>query len=235
MKAIILASGIGKRLLPLTKKTAKPLIKLNGKSIIERQIDSILKFKINEIIVTTGPFTVKIMKLLKEKYRDAKITFVQNPQYDTTNYIYSLWLTKDHITEDVLLLHGDLVFDEKVLAKIVKAKGNSVLVNKSVKKPEKDFKAIIENGLVKKIGVEYFTDNSYFSIPIYKISKKDFLLWMHEIEKEIKNGNLNIYAEDAFNKISEEIKLKPVYFKDEVCMEIDTKEDLKIAKTKLKD
>ena len=56
---------------------------------------------------------------------------------------------------------------------------------------------------------------------------------MHEMEKEIKDGNFNIYAEDAFNKISDEITLKPLYFDDESCMEIDTMDDLKTIKKKL--
>ena len=54
------------------------------------------------------------------------------------------------------------------------------------------------------------------------------------MEKEIKDKKLNIYAENAFNNISDEIELKPLYFNDKLCMEIDTKEDLKIAKEMIK-
>jgi choline kinase len=62
----------------------------------------------------------------------------------------------------------------------------------------------------------------------------DFLCWLGEIEKFIKRGDTKSYAEDAFNTISGKIVLQPLYFGDEVCMEIDTREDLEIARNLLK-
>ena len=230
MKAIILASGIGKRLRPLTNKNPKSLIKINNKTIVECQINKLLKYKIKDIVLTTGPFENKLKKFLKEKYKNLDITYVNNSRYDKTNYIYSLWLTKEYINDDIILLHGDLIFDEKLLKKLIAKKENLVLINKEAKIPKKDFKAVIEKNKVIKIGVNFFTNNSYLSMPMYKFSKKDFLIWMNEIEKEIKKGNLNIYAEDVFNKISNKINLKPLFFYKEICMEIDTKEDLEKAK-----
>jgi phosphoenolpyruvate phosphomutase len=235
MKAIILASGIGKRLKPLTDETPKPLISVGKKSIIEVILDALKKYKIKDIVITTGPFEEKFQYFLMEKYSDLDLKFVFNPQYDTTNYIYSLWLTKDYIDDDIFLLHGDLVFDDKLIGKMIKSKDkNLVLVNKKAKPPEKDFKAVIKDGKVEKIGVNFFTDNSFLSMPLYKLSREDFLLWMEEIETEVKSGKLARYAEDAFNKISDQIELKPLYFEKELCMEIDTKEDLEKAKKKIK-
>ena len=230
MKAIILASGIGKRLRPLTNEIPKSLIKINSHTIIEIQINNLLKNNVKDIIVTTGPFEKKLINFLKRKYKNINFTFINNPKYNTTNYIYSLWLTKEHITDDILLIHGDLIFEEELLKKMIEIKDNLVLVNKKVKKPKKDFKAVIKNQIVKKIGVEYFSENAFFSLPIYKFSKSDFLFFMEAIEKEIKNGNLNIYAEVAFNKISDKLNLKPLFFDKEFCMEIDTKEDLEKVK-----
>lgn len=230
MKAIILASGIGKRLRPLTDNIPKPLVKINDKTLIEWQIERLVECKIKDIVITTGLFENKLRRFLKEKYREINIIYINNPQYDTTNYIYSLWLTKDHIDDNIILLHGDLVFDIKLLKELIKNDGNLVLVNKEVKVPKKDFKAVIENNKVVKIGVDFFTEDSFLSMPLYKFSKKDFLIWMYEIEKEIKNGNLNYYAEDAFNNISNQILLKPLYFTKEICMEIDTLSDLKKAR-----
>ena len=230
MKAIILASGIGKRLRPLTDKKPKSLIKINNKTILEYQLDILKKCNITNVIITTGPFADEIQRFVKEKYKDFTFLFVPNPQYDTTNYIYSLWLTKDYIDDDILLLHGDLIFTEKLLKKMIKTNGNVVPVNNKIEVPEKDFKAVIDNNKVKKIGVNFFGKNTFFSLPLYKFTKRDFLAWMNEMEKEIKDKKLNIYAENAFNNISDEIELKPLYFNDKLCMEIDTKEDLKIIK-----
>jgi phosphoenolpyruvate phosphomutase len=233
MKVIILASGIGKRLRPLTNDKPKSLVKITKKTILEHQLDNLAKYDIKKVIITTGPFEDKVKNHLAEKYNDFKISYVHNPEYDATNYIYSLWLTKDLIDDDIILFHGDLLFDEKLLKKILDGNGNFVLVNKKAKLPEKDFKALIKNNKVLKIGVNLFCENAFFSLPLYKFSKKDFLIWINEMEKEIKDGNLDIYAEDAFNNISDEITLHPLYFSKEFCMEIDTKEDLEIARNLL--
>ena len=232
MKAIILASGIGKRLRPLTYEVPKPLIKiLEDKTILGHQLDNLIGCNIKNIIITTGPFEDKIKMHVKEKYPDLKVSYVNNPKYETTNYIYSMWLTKKLIDDDIILLHGDLLFEEELLEKLInKECENCVLVNRKIRAPEKDFKAVIENNRVIKIGVEFSGENAFFSAPLYKFSKSDFLYWLEEIGEFFQKGDVKSYAEDAFNKISDKIMLRPVYFDDEVCMEIDTREDLEIAR-----
>jgi len=234
MNAIILASGIGKRLKPLTNDKPKSLVRITKKTILEHQLDNLAKCGIKKVIITTGPFEDKIKNHLAEKYDDFKISYVHNPKYDSTNYIYSLWLTKTLIDDDIILFHGDLLFEEKLLKRILDGNGNLVLVDKKAKLPEKDFKAVIEHNKVIKIGVDFFGKNTFFCLPLYKFSKKDFLIWIREMDKEIKDGNLNIYAEDAFNKISNEIILRPLYCDEKNCMEIDTIEELNLAKEKMK-
>jgi len=234
MKAIILASGIGKRLRPLTNDKPKSLVKINERTILEYQLDILSDCNIESVIITTGPFEYQVKNLVNDRYPDLTIDFVNNPKYDSTNYIYSLWLTKGFIDEDIILVHGDLIFPADLLKKMIDVKENVVLVNRTVRPPEKDFKAVIENDRVIKIGVDFFGKNTFFCLPLYKFSRKDFLIWMNEIEKEINNSNLNIYAEDAFNKISNEIILKPLYFINEFCMEIDTMEDLDTVKKLIK-
>jgi choline kinase len=190
MKALILASGEGKRLRPLTYKTPKPLLKIiEDKTILDYQMDNLIGCGINDIIITTGPFEDKIKEHVEKNYPDLNVSYVHNPRYETTNYIYSLWLTKDLIDDDIILLHGDLLFDKKLLERLINEKcENCVLVNRTINPPEKDFKAVIETGDTKS------------------------------------------YAEDAFNRISDKIVLCPLYFDEGLCMEIDTREDLEMAR-----
>ena len=231
MKALILASGIGKRLRPLTYEVPKPLLKIGDKTILEHQIDNLTSCNITNIIITTGSFSDKIKEHVKEKYPEIEVSYVNNPKYETTNYIYSMWLTKELIDDNMILLHGDLLFDKKLLEKLINENcENCVLVNRKIKPPKKDFKAVVENNRVVKIGVEFFGDNTFFSAPLYKFSKADFLYWLNKIEKFIKKGDTKSYAEDVFNKISDKLILRPLYFDEEFCMEIDTKEDLEKAK-----
>jgi len=231
MKAIILASGVGKRLRPLTYEIPKPLIKIGNKTILDYQMDNLIGCNITNIIITAGPFADKTKMHVKENYLGIEVSYVNNPKYETTNYIYSMWLTKGLIDDDIILLHGDLLFDKKLLERLINEEcENCVLVNRKIRAPEKDFKAVIENNRVVKIGVEFSGENAFFSAPLYKFSKLDFLCWLDEIENFIKRGDTKSYVEDAFNKISDKIVLRPLYFYDELCMEIDTMKDLEIAR-----
>lgn len=227
MKALILASGAGRRLHPLTEQTPKPLIKVGDKTILDYQMESLTRHGINRIIITTGPFPEKITEHVQKNY-PVKVSFVNNPRYETTNYIYSLWLTRDLIDEDIILLHGDLIFADALIQKLLAAESNCVMVNRQIPPPEKDFKALVVNNRVVKIGVELSGADTYFCAPMYKFSSTDFLRWLTEIESFVKQGRTDCYAEDAFNEISRELLLSPLYF-EEFCTEIDTVSDLKEA------
>ena len=234
MKALILASGVGKRLRPLTNSMPKVLIKVGNKTILDYQMDNLIGCGIKEIIITTGPFEDKIKKHIREKYLEINVFYVNNPEYNTTNYIYSMWLTR-RLIDDIILLHGDLLFDRRLLERLIEEKyDNCVLVSKEIRPPEKDFKAIIENNMVVKIGVEFSGKNVFFSVSLYKFSRSDFLYWLNEIRKFIEKGDTKSYAETVFNEISDRIILRPLYFDDALCMEIDTEEDFKKAINRVK-
>jgi phosphoenolpyruvate phosphomutase len=231
MKAIILNSGVGKRLNPLTDENPKCLTKLNGKTILGHEVENILHYGIKDFIITVGPFEEKIKKFMAENFPKANVTYVKNPDYSSTNAIYSLWLTRHLIDDDILIMHGDMVFDRRLLGNLLNENyTNCALVNNKIEPPKKDFKGKIENGIVKMISANISGKNAFFLAPIYKFSKDGFNLWLNEIDKFVKDGNVKVYGEDAFNNIPDKIKLYPVYFSDEFCMEIDDFDDLEIAR-----
>ena len=108
MKTIILNSGRGMRLRPLTRFLPKALLKINDKPLLGYQMNNLVECGLNEVIITTGPFENKIKKYLRKKFPQIKVSYVKNERYFDTNYIYSLWLTKNLIDDDVVLFHGDL-------------------------------------------------------------------------------------------------------------------------------
>jgi len=231
MKAIILNSGIGTRMRPFTNENPKCLVKLNEKTILEHELENLLHYGIKDIIITTGHFEEKVKNLVKEKFPQLNVTYVKNPKYDSTNYIYSIWLARELIDDEVILMHGDMVFERELLGRLVNGgERTHVLINNKSVPPKKDFKGRIENDLVKEIGLDVFGENAFFLPPVYRFSKEDFRLWMEEIDRFIKEGNTSVYAEDAFNKISDLIKLHAVYYGDEFCMEIDDFNDLRVAR-----
>ncbi|NVM36400.1 MAG: phosphocholine cytidylyltransferase family protein [Candidatus Lokiarchaeota archaeon] len=234
MKVLLLNSGIGKRLAPLTNNIPKCLVKIReNDTILDHQLKNILKCGFKEFIITTGPFEETIRNHIEHYYPSIKIQYVNNPVYNKTNYIYSLYLAKDIINGDILYSHGDLIFSDNLVKLLLESKDeNCVLVNKSIQPPEKDFKSIIFNDRIYKIGVNLRGDNTAFLAPLYKLSKGFILRWLQEIESFIENNRVNCYAEDALNEILDILILKPCYY-NEFCVEIDDHEDLEGVKNYL--
>ena len=106
MKAIILAAGQGKRLLPLTKDIPKCSLVVNGKTLLERCLERVDACGIKEAVVVVGHEYDKVIAQIGPRYKNLRITYVVNSKYHETNCIYSLWLAKEHAKTIYFLRDG---------------------------------------------------------------------------------------------------------------------------------
>ncbi len=226
MKAIIFNSGLGKRMGEFTKTHHKSMAILkNSESILERQIRILGDCGITEFVITTGPFKEQIEHVC-QKFDKYKFNFVENPIYDKTNYIYSMWLAKNYLNDDFLMLHGDLVFNEELVQEVLEdSRGSVCLINEEKRLPEKDFKGRISNGKLKEVSVKIFDDDCYAFQPLYKLKKEDLLKWVERVDKFVKEGNVEVYAEDALNEVTNDINIYAKSYKDNYIDEIDNLDD----------
>ena len=116
MKVIILAAGQGTRLRPLTDHCPKCMVEVNGKSIIERQLDTMHTCGIEDkdITIIAGYRN----DVLKEKFKDTEIQFVV-----TTNMVCSLMCARKLMEKesDILISYGDIIYSKEVLEKILQS------------------------------------------------------------------------------------------------------------------
>ena len=117
MQAIILAAGMGKRLKDLTQNNTKCMVEVNGEKLIDRVLRQLDKHNLSKIVLVVGYEGQKLIDHINTLTDiNTKIEFVDNPIYDKTNNIYSLWLAKDYLlNEDTILLESDLIFEDSVL------------------------------------------------------------------------------------------------------------------------
>ena len=234
MKAIILNSGLGHRMGVITKEHPKCMTEISFRNtILSRQLRQLVSFGIEEVVMTTGYYDQVLVDYCDKLHLPLKFNFVNNPLYAETNYIYSIYCAKEHLKDDdVILMHGDLVFESMVLESVIESPVSCMAVSSTHPLPEKDFKAVVRNNQIEKVGIEFF-DDAMAAQPLYKIKKADWLVWLKKIEDYCENDNRKCYAENAFNEVSDKCRIYPCDVKDMLCAEIDTPEDLEVVSRKL--
>ncbi|MBO4220057.1 MAG: phosphocholine cytidylyltransferase family protein, partial [Clostridia bacterium] len=218
MKALILNSGMGSRMGVLTSEHPKCMTDLpSGETILERQLKMLSEAGISDIVITTGYYHTVLEEYCSSLGMPVRFSFVYNPLYEKTNYIYSMYCARELLKgEDVVLLHGDLVFEFSVLRDIASAPQNCMKVSSTEPLPSKDFKAVIRDGRVAAVGVEFF-ESAMEAQALYKFRSDDFGVWMDRIAQFCESGRTECYAEAALNEISSEIELFPFDVRDSLC------------------
>lgn len=236
MRALILNSGKGTRMGHFTSEHPKCMTEILGnETILSRQLKLLAKAGIKDVVMTTGPFADILMNYCYSLNLPLEYTFVHNDRYSETNYIYSIYLAQDKLRgDDIVLMHGDLVFEELILDQVQEAPVSVMTVSSTVELPEKDFKAVVLDGHIQKVGIEFF-DHAIAAQPLYKLMQKDWELWLNEICLFCESGEVSCYAENAFNQISNNCCVYPLDVKEGLCNEIDTPEDLKTISARLKE
>ncbi len=116
MQAMMLAAGMGKRLKDLTQDNTKCMLKVHGKTLIERALDILVDAGVSKMIMVIGYRGENVRELLGNSYREMPIQYIENPIYNETNNIYSLWLARNEMCEeDTLLLESDLIFESSMV------------------------------------------------------------------------------------------------------------------------
>tara|TARA_Y100000590_G_scaffold410061_1_gene502793 strand:- start:2310 stop:3104 length:795 start_codon:yes stop_codon:yes gene_type:complete len=124
MNAIILAAGEGKRLRPLTNDRAKCLINFHGKTLLDRQISIFKKCGINDISIVTG--------YNANMFQDNKLEYFFNDNFKNTNMVKSLFCAEEKITQSTIVSYGDIIFESKVLEKLIESKDDfSIVIDKN--------------------------------------------------------------------------------------------------------
>lgn len=239
MQAIILAAGMGSRLKELTKNNTKCMIKVNGVTLIDRMLHQIEKHNLDKIVIVVGYEGQKLVDYVKTLGIHTPIEFVENPIYNKTNNIYSLWLAKEHLLkDDTLLFESDLIFEDSIIDLLLDDERETLaLVDKyeswmdgtCVKiNDEDDIEAFIPG---KKFKYDEINDY-YKTVNIYKFSKSfSETHYVPFLDAYIKALGENEYYEQVLRVITmldyPEIKAKRL--SGQSWYEIDDVQDLDIA------
>ncbi len=122
LKAIILAAGTGSRLIPFTDHAPKFLVPINGVPILVNALTHLRDSGIQETVIVVGHLKESIYDAIGNSFNGMKLSYIESDRYETTNNIYSLWLARDHLTEDIVLLEADVFFERLLLDRMLSHK-----------------------------------------------------------------------------------------------------------------
>ncbi len=235
MKALILNSGLGSRMGALTSEHPKCMTEISPReTILSRQLHQIVAAGIEEVVITTGLFDSVLVNYCQGLDLPLRFTFVKNPLFRETNYIYSIYCAREYLKDDILLMHGDLVFENEVFDRVLASEVSCMTVSTTLPLPEKDFKAVVRDGQVLKVGVEFFNE-AMEAQALYKLNQPDWQRWLDEICAFCEAGNTKVYAENALNALEGAANIHALDVENLLCAEIDNPEDLAVVTAKLRE
>ena len=226
MIGVILAAGMGTRLMPLTKEIPKALLKINETTLLERMIKNCINAGIEKYIVIVGYNKDKVIDLcpeIAEKY-DIEIKTIANEKYDVTNTSVSTYLASKYIEEndldDFILVNGDNVVDPEIITRLAASKNTGMIVDNFKELNEESFKLIIDdvsfnedksiaNGTINSIGkgLDIPSSTGEF-IGVSKVVSDDVAEFNRILEKLIEEDPQNYY-DFAYKDLS---KIKTIDF-----------------------
>lgn len=247
MQALMLAAGMGKRLGRYTKDATKCMVPVNGKTLIEYAIESLVQNNIKKMIIVVGYKSQVLIDFINSKFNDKnlngmKIEFIENKVYDKTNNIYSLYMAADKLCEDdTILLESDLIFKPEIITKLLESKDQNLAVVSSFENWMDGTCTLLDEnnnitGMLDKQTFNWFETKDYYkTVNIYKFSKEfsknSYVPFLEAYQKAF---GKNQYYEQVLKVLSflSSSTLKGLPVSGDDWYEIDDPADLSIAENR---
>ena len=237
MIGVILAAGMAKRLRPLTDTMPKCLLKVGGRTLLERTVEAMRQAGITEFVVVTGYRADMIRDFLTAYDESLSFTFLHNADYEHNNNIYSLWMAGEVVRgKDFLLMDSDIFCDPAAVVRIAQEPESALAVNRH-ECGEEEMKVVVDgdmriteisktcspaDAMGESVGIEKITAD--YSEALYK-----------ELDQMILEEKLiDIFYERAFERlIPQGHTFRVVDTSSYFSYEIDTPEDYEHVKNQI--
>ena len=154
MKAIILSAGQGSRLGHLVHERPKCLIEFNGRSLLDRQLDTLEANGVHEAVIVTGFHDERVEEALARRTGALAVRTVYNPFYKVADNTGSLYMARAELGGDCLVWNGDTLVSNALMRRVLgnERSGICVTIDRKISYDEDDMKVVEEGGRLKGIG-----------------------------------------------------------------------------------
>jgi choline kinase len=207
MRGILLAAGKGTRLEQGAGDRAKCLLKLGDLTIIERQIFYLRQSGIEDIVVVVGFQAQQVRQVC-----GTGIQYIENPIYQETNSLYSLWLARHLFSDGFVVMNSDVLFHPQLLLDLLTARYEDALLvgyREENSYGEEEMKIKIRRGQVIEISKEVnpnYADGE--NVGIVKFGASGARILTDQLDTLIKDGGLHSWAPRAFLEFA---KIRPLH------------------------
>jgi choline kinase len=227
IKAIILIAGVGKRLSD-AKGDPKCLTKIDGIVLLERYFKALEKADIRDIVLVVGYKQEKIIEFTRQRDFKQNIKFIENPDF-TRGSILSLNKAREELNNNVLLMDGDVYFEDDMLKALLSVKQeNALAIDTTSRSTGEEMMVGVKNGRVmdmrRQLTGEYDTIGE--SVGFFRLNKQACKELKDIMTEKIKLDKYDLGYEDILPILFQKIYFKPIIIDGLKWVEIDFPEDI---------
>ncbi|HSB68746.1 MAG TPA: phosphocholine cytidylyltransferase family protein [Candidatus Methylomirabilis sp.] len=235
MRAILLVAGAGWRLKPYTQATPKCLLDMGGKSLLLRNLEAFAALGIREAVLVVGFMQEQVVAEAARGPAEVHVRIVQNDRFSRGN-ILSLWHARHEFDDDVLIMDGDVLYPQELLARLLASTDpNAIAVDERFQDSGEEQKVLCEDGWVvevtKKVGGDPRIRGE--AVGFLRLCADAAEVLRGILEEFIETGKDTLEYEDAFRELAVEVPIGVVEVGDLPWIEIDFEEDLSRARDKI--
>lgn len=219
-RAVFIAAGFGTRLVPVTLNTPKPLVRVNGKRIIDTLLDAVLAAGIKDIVIVRGYLAEQFDQLL---YKYPMIRFIENPAYNETNNISSAMCAR-YLLSSAYVFEADLLVSNPAIIQKYQYRSNFLGI---WAERTDDWCFVVRNGIIESQQVGGL--NCYQEVGISYWSEMDGAKLAEHIKQayELPGGKERFWDQVPFVVFPNEYAVEIRVCTPEDVVEIDTYNELK--------
>jgi choline kinase len=233
MKAIILSAGQGSRLGHLVDDRPKCLLDFNGRTLIDRQLDTLEANGVHEAVVVTGFHDELVSQAIERRSGGPAVRMIYNPVYQVADNTGSLYVAREELAGDCLVWNGDTLVSGKLMKRVVTNDRAGICVTIDRKDggyDDDDMKVVEEGGRLKAIGKRLSDGVNAESIGLLAFRNGGAEQFRDSIEKAMRNPEgTNIWYLRVINHIAQGGDVWTLDIHGEEWGEVDFPEDVEAA------
>ncbi len=228
-QAVILAAGRGQRLGARVEEFPKCLLQVGGRTLLDHQLSMLAAAGIHDVSVVVGYHHTAVARVCR-----GRTHIINNPDWATTNSLYSLWLARHWVTGPLVVMNCDVLADQRALARLFESTSSSFAFDSSSGNDAEHMKVELSGNVLQSMSKSLDAPLVHGeNVGILKFSASDAMDLFAQADSILSRGGKNMWMASAVQALARDHTLVGVDINDLAWIEIDYQEDLEDARRRV--